>query len=80
MSLPSRGSSLTAVPPGGARRAPLYTEAERARRDASRWTLVQGVLAPLQFAVFLASAGLVLRYLGTGEGLTVAADRKLTHL
>jgi 3-vinyl bacteriochlorophyllide hydratase len=69
MSLPSRGSSLTAVPPGGARRAPLYTEAERARRDASRWTLVQGVLAPLQFAVMLTSVVLVLRFLATGEGL-----------
>ena len=38
----------------------LYSDAERARRDATRWTLVQGVLAPLQFAVFLVSLGLVL--------------------
>jgi 3-vinyl bacteriochlorophyllide hydratase len=52
--------------------SPLYTEAERARRDASRWTLVQGILAPIQFLVFLVSVGLVLRYLGTGEGLSVA--------
>jgi 3-vinyl bacteriochlorophyllide hydratase len=64
----------------GKRAQRLYSPDERRRRDGSRWTLVQGVLAPLQFAVFLASAGLVLRYLGTGEGLTVAADRKLTHL
>jgi 3-vinyl bacteriochlorophyllide hydratase len=34
--------------------------------------MVQGVLAPLQFLVFLASACLVLRYLATGEGLTAA--------
>lgn len=47
-------------------RAPLYTPEQRARRDATRWTLVQGILAPLQFAVFLASLGLVLNYLATG--------------
>jgi 3-vinyl bacteriochlorophyllide hydratase len=50
----------------------LYTPEERARRDASGWTLVQGVLAPVQFLVFLASLGLVLRYLATGEGLAWA--------
>jgi 3-vinyl bacteriochlorophyllide hydratase len=50
----------------------LYTRDERRRRDASRWTLVQGVLAPLQFAVFLVSVCLVLRYLATGDGLTAA--------
>jgi 3-vinyl bacteriochlorophyllide hydratase len=53
-------------------RAPLYTPAERARRDATPWTLVQGVLAPVQLVVMLASAGLVLRYLATGEGLQAA--------
>jgi len=36
------------------RRAPLYTPAERWRRDATVWTLVQGVLAPLQFLVVAA--------------------------
>ena len=51
---------------------PLYTLEERARRDATRWTLVQGVLAPLQFLVFLVSLGLVLRYLQTGTGETEA--------
>lgn len=33
---------------------------------------MQGVLAPLQFGVFLVSVWLVLRYLTTGEGLTAA--------
>ena len=33
---------------------------------------MQGVLAPVQFLVFLASLVLVLRYLATGEGLAVA--------
>jgi 3-vinyl bacteriochlorophyllide hydratase len=46
----------------------LYTPEERLRRDASRWTLVQGVLAPVQFLVFLVSLVLVLRFLATGEG------------
>lgn len=46
---------------------PLYTPAQRARRDASGWTLVQGVLAPVQFLIFLASLYLVVRSLQTGE-------------
>jgi 3-vinyl bacteriochlorophyllide hydratase len=50
----------------------LYTPDQRRRRDETVWTLVQGVLAPVQFAVFLMSLGLVLRYLSTGEGLTAA--------
>jgi 3-vinyl bacteriochlorophyllide hydratase len=50
----------------------LYTAEERRRRDASPWTLVQGVLAPLQFLVFLVSLVLVLRFLATGEGLAAA--------
>jgi 3-vinyl bacteriochlorophyllide hydratase len=50
----------------------LYTAEERRRRDASKWTLVQGILAPLQFLVFLVSLVLVLRFLWTGEGETAA--------
>ena len=50
----------------------LYTDEERARRDATVWTLVQGILAPLQFLVFLVSLGLVLRYLWTGAGYEAA--------
>ncbi len=57
-------------PPSAKRR--LYTPEERRRRDASPWTLVQGILAPLQFAVFLVSLVLVLRYLATGEGYAIA--------
>ena len=51
---------------------PLYTSEERARRDATVWTLVQGVLAPVQFFVFLVSGVLVVRYLQTGQGETAA--------
>ncbi len=50
----------------------LYTPDQRARRDATRWTLVQGILAPLQFLAFLISLGLVLRYLATGTGYDAA--------
>ncbi|MFW2350892.1 2-vinyl bacteriochlorophyllide hydratase [Qipengyuania sp.] len=54
----------------------LYTSEERKRRDESPWTIVQGILAPLQFLVFLVSLGLVLRYLATGSG-AVAADSSI---
>lgn len=55
------------VPLGG-----LYTPEERQRRDATPWTLVQGILAPIQFLVFLASLGCVLYFLRTGNGLQAA--------
>lgn len=51
---------------------PLYTKEQRLRRDASPWTLVQGILAPIQFFVFLASAILVVRFLATGTGFEAA--------
>ena len=54
------------------RRRPLYTPEQRLRRDSSAWTLVQGILAPIQFVVFLVSLGLVLRYLGSGAGEAAA--------
>ena len=54
--------------PGGA----LYTVEQRARRDATRWTLVQGILAPIQFLAFGVSLALVLRYLETGDGEAAA--------
>ena len=50
----------------------LYTAEEKKRRDETIWTLVQGVLAPLQFFVFLVSTYLVIRYLNTGEGYQIA--------
>ena len=57
---------------GKSDRTGLYTEAERQRRDSTIWTLVQGILAPVQFLVFLVSLGLVLRYLLTGLGYEAA--------
>ena len=45
----------------------LYTPEQRARRDATKWTLVQGLLAPVQFLIFLVSLYLVLNSLNTGE-------------
>ncbi|WP_298844465.1 2-vinyl bacteriochlorophyllide hydratase [uncultured Roseobacter sp.] len=58
--------SRHSVPPG------LYSPEERARRDATVWTTIQGILAPLQFVIFLVSLVLVLRYLSTGEGYAAA--------
>lgn len=57
-------------PPASSRA--LYTLEERRRRDESVWTLVQGILAPVQFLVFLVSLGLILRFLVTGDGLLAA--------
>ncbi|AHK79145.1 2-vinyl bacteriochlorophyllide hydratase [Ectothiorhodospira haloalkaliphila] len=57
---------------GDRKTRPLYTPEERRRRDETPWTLVQGILAPLQFLVFIVSTWLVLRYLMTGEGLWLA--------
>ena len=51
---------------------PLYTPEQRIRRDESKWTLVQGILASVQFLVFLVSLGLVIRALTTGEGTEIA--------
>ena len=52
--------------------APLYTDAQRKRRDESPWTLVQGLLAPVQFLIFGVSLFLVIRFLLTGEGASAA--------
>ncbi|NBO02285.1 MAG: 2-vinyl bacteriochlorophyllide hydratase, partial [Betaproteobacteria bacterium] len=63
----SQSGPQVLTPPAG-----LYTPEQRARRDATAWTWVQGVLAPLQFLVCLISAGLVVRCLLTGEGESLA--------
>lgn len=51
----------------------LYTSEERRRRDASPWTLVQAILAPVQFVIFAISLILVIRCLATGAD-SFAAD------
>ena len=51
---------------------PLYTAEQRQRRDSSIWTLVQGILAPLQFLAFVISVLLIGRFLLTGEGIFAA--------
>ncbi len=50
----------------------LYSPEERRRRDSTKWTLVQAILAPVQFLVFLISAALVLHYLLFGSFLLAA--------
>ena len=51
---------------------PLYTPEQRRLRDESKWTLVQGILAPIQFLILLVSLWFVISYLITGEGATAA--------
>jgi len=73
----SPAASMADVPPvstgaSAAAHVGLYTPEQRIRRDESVWTLVQGILAPVQFVVFLVSLGLVVRFLVTGEGQDAA--------
>lgn len=65
-------SSARQQSPSVVKRPPLYTPEERRRRDETVWTLVQGILAPIQFVVFLVSLVLVVRYLATGAGESAA--------
>lgn len=65
-------SPLQAASKAAQARRPLYSAEERIRRDTSIWTFVQGLLAPIQFFIFLGSLGLVLRFLLTGNGLDIA--------
>jgi 3-vinyl bacteriochlorophyllide hydratase len=65
-----RAHSMTKATTG---RTPLYSAEERQRRDASAWTWVQGVLAPVQFIACAVSLFFVLRYLATGDGLFAAS-------
>jgi len=51
---------------------PLYSQEQRAKRDATVWTLVQGILAPVQFLVCLVSLYLVLQYLISGQNYELA--------
>lgn len=50
----------------------MYSAEQLARRNQSKWTFVQALLAPIQFLAFLLSLGLVIRYLLTGEGYLIA--------
>jgi 3-vinyl bacteriochlorophyllide hydratase len=50
----------------------LYSVEERIRRDQSVWTLVQGILAPIQFLVFAISVGLIAHWWLTGSWLMAA--------
>lgn len=63
---------MTPVAPNTTDHTALYTVEQRARRDATIWTFVQGILAPFQFLVFLISLALVLRFLLTGNGYEAA--------
>lgn len=49
-----------------------YTPEQLKKRDESKWTLVQAILAPVQFLAFIISFFLVARYLLTGQGYEIA--------
>jgi 3-vinyl bacteriochlorophyllide hydratase len=49
-----------------------YTPEQLARRNQSKWTLVQAILAPLQFLAFIISFALIIHYLLTGNGYEIA--------
>jgi 3-vinyl bacteriochlorophyllide hydratase len=51
-----------------------------AKRDSSKWTPVQGILAPVQFLAFLISFGMIVFYLVTGEGYTLATISVLVKI
>jgi 3-vinyl bacteriochlorophyllide hydratase len=63
---------MSADRPRASKTKPLYTADQRARRDATRWTAAQALLAPLQFLVFLVSLALVARFVLTGRGQEIA--------
>lgn len=67
------GETLEATTlPRNTTKPPLYTPEQRKRRDETVWTMVQGILAPVQFLVCAVSIGLVIYYLTTGDGYTAA--------
>jgi len=57
-----------------------YTPDQWARRNRSRWTRWQAVLAPIQLLVVVASAVLVIRYLLSGQGFAVANSSVILKL
>ena len=65
-------ANMEAATERSAKRMMLYTPQERVRRDRTKWTLVQGILAPIQFIVFLISVALIIRFLLTGFGQSAA--------
>ena len=68
----NRSQRPAPAPHAAVQRPPLYTAEQRARCDQTVWTRAQGLLAPVQFVVFVVSAVLVLRFLASGEGLMAA--------
>lgn len=57
-----------------------YTAEQLERRNKSKWTIVQAVLAPVQFLAFVVSFILVTRYLLTGEDYLIATISVLVKI
>jgi 3-vinyl bacteriochlorophyllide hydratase len=60
------------IPPKSYTNPTLYTPEQRLIRDKTPWTMVQAILAPLQFLVLLVSLALIANYLITGSGYVLA--------
>ncbi len=67
-----KGLKMGDIMPGEMHSAQLYTPEQKIRRDESKWTMVQAILAPIQFVVCFISIFLVLRYLTSGVGYNIA--------
>ena len=64
----------------GKERSPqLYTPDQKIRRDKSVWTMVQAVLAPLQFLVCFISIGFVLNYFRNGYFVKFASYKLFSN-
>ena len=63
---------LGSRPSGDERHEQRAPAEQRRRRDETPWTVVQGILAPLQFLIFLISVVLVINYLNNGSGFGAA--------
>jgi 3-vinyl bacteriochlorophyllide hydratase len=58
----------------------MYTPEQLARREASPWTRVQMILAPIQFIAFIISFILVAYYLVSGEAYVAATISVLVKI
>lgn len=57
-----------------------YTPEQLEKRDNSKWTTVQMILAPLQLLTFFISLALIINYLTTGSGYTIATASVLIKI
>lgn len=57
-----------------------YTPEQMQRRQKSKWTIVQAILAPLQLIAFIISLTLIIHYLTTGQDYLIATISVLVKI